>query len=399
MTISDFIFSEKPSVHKLRHLVFWVAWGLYFYIIPGFLDDKPFTGFVLNSYTLFNTLLILFVQISAFYSVVYYLIPHYLLKRKYLSFITGIIIVGGVLVGFDYFIWLKVNGQIHSIFNFDKSSVEKGFSLRYVLYNGLFISPAKDSSPLMYDLQWGLFSAPKVIAAGVAITLSKRWYIKQKENERIEKEKVKAELDLLKVQLHPRFLFNTLSAIYSYSLTASDKAANMILKLSEMLSYMLYECNQSVVLLEKELHMLQDYITLEKLKSKGRLDVHLQITGESKDKLIAPLLLLPFIENSIKHSTEQTIDQPWISVIINIHETKLSFKLTGSKSGDETFLLIDESEDLGDLRKRLEALYPQKHKLNVLIEEDIYMTSLDLDLEVISVNEASEQFMGQPVLT
>lgn len=399
MTIYEFIFSEKPSVHKLRHLVFWLAWGLYFYIIPGLLDDKPETGFVLNVYVLFNTFLILIVQISAFYSVVYFLVPRYLLKRKYLRFIAGIIIVGGVLVGFDYFIWLKVNGQIHSMFNFDKNAVEKGFSLRYVLYNGLFISPAKDSSPLMYDLQWGLFSAPKVIAVGAAITFLKRWYLKQKENERIEKEKVKAELDLLKVQLHPRFLFNTLTAIYAYSLTASDKAANMILKLSEMLSYMLYDCDQSMVLLEKELNVLQDYITLEKMKAKGRLDVHLQITGDYKDKLIAPLLLLPFLENSIKYGTEQAIEQPWISVVISIHEAKLTFKLTGSKSGDETLLLIDESENLCDLRKRLEVLYPQKHELLILSEEDIYMISLELDLEVISINKTSEKRIEQPILT
>lgn len=399
MTFYDFIFSEKPSVHKLRHLVFWLAWGLYFYIIPGLLDDKPSTGLVLNPYTLLNTLLILIIQVSAFYSVIYYLVPHYLLKRKYLSFILGIIMVGAVLAGFDYFLWLKVNGQMHSMFNFDNSSAEKGFSLRYVLYNGLFISPAKDSTPLMYDLQWGLFSTPKVIAVGVAITFLKRWYLKQKENERIEKEKVKAELDLLKVQLHPRFLFNTLTTIYAYSLTASDKAANMILKLSDMLSYMLYDCNQSMVLLEKELNVLQDYITLERMKAKGRLDVHLQISGYSRGKLIAPLLLLPFLENSIKCSTEQAIDQPWISVTISIHGTKLSFKLTGSKSKDDSLLLTDEPEDLGDLRKRLEALYPQKHELLILSEEDIYMTSLELDLEIISMNKTSEKFMEQPILT
>lgn len=399
MTFYDFIFSEKPSVHKLRHLVFWLAWGLYFYIIPGLLDDKPSTGLVLNPYTLLNTLLILIIQVSAFYSVIYYLVPRYLLKRKYLSFILGIIMVGAVLVGFDYFLWLKVNGQMHSMFNFDNSSAEKGFSLRYVLYNGLFISPAKDSTPLMYDLQWGLFSTPKVIAVGVAITFLKRWYLKQKENERIEKEKVKAELDLLKVQLHPRFLFNTLTAIYAYSLTASDKAANMILKLSDMLSYMLYDCNQSMVLLEKELNVLQDYITLERMKAKGRLDVHLQIAGDSMGKLIAPLLLLPFLENSIKCSTEQAIDQPWISVTISIHGTKLSFKLTGSKSKDDALLLTDEPEDLGDLRKRLEALYPQKHELLILSDEDIYMTSLELDLEIISMNKTSEKFMEQPMLT
>ncbi|WP_157604480.1 sensor histidine kinase [Solitalea canadensis] len=399
MTISDFIFSEKPSVHKFRHLVFWLGWGFYFYVIPGLLDDKPCTGFVLNIYALANTLLILVVQISAFYSVVYYLIPRYLLKRDYLSFILGMIIVGFTLIGFDYFIWLLVNGQVHSTFNFDSNSVEKGFSLRYVLYNGLFISPAKDSSPLMYDLQWGLFSAPKVIAVGAAITFLKRWYIKQKENERIEREKVKAELDLLKVQLHPRFLFNTLTAIYAYSLTASDKAENMILKLSEMLSYMLYDCNQSVVLLEKELNVLQDYIALEKMKCKGRLDVNLQITGDYKNKLIAPLLLLHFLENSIKYSTEQAIKHPWISVIISIHETKLSFKLTGSKSNDEIIPGTGEPEDLYDLRKRLDALYPQRYELLLLKEEDIYMISLALELEVISINSPSEKFIGEPILT
>ncbi|MNE50830.1 hypothetical protein D3C80_1454250 [compost metagenome] len=166
-----------------------------------------------------------------------------------------------------------------------------------------------------------------------------------------------------------------------------------------MLSYMLYDCNQSVVLLEKELHVLQDYITLERMKCKGRLDVNLQITGDYKNKLIAPLLLLHFLENSIKYSTEQVIDQPWISMIISIHGAKLSFRLTGSKADNDTLLLTDESEDLGDLRKRLDALYPQRYELLLLKEEDIYMTSLELELEVISINKSSEKFIEQPILT
>ena len=149
--------------------------------------------------------------------------------------------------------------------------------------------------------------------------------------ETLAKENANAELQLLKAQVHPHFLFNTLNNIYSFSLNQSPQAGTLVKKLSGMLGYMIHECEEKLVPLEKELKLIQDYMGLEKVRYGKRLDMQVEIHGDFENKFIAPLLMIPFVENSFKHGTSQMLQHPWIKLEITTVRNQLFFKLSNSK--------------------------------------------------------------------
>ena len=175
---------------------------------------------------------------------------------------------------------------------------------------------------------WGrqiLFNYPTVVGFALAIKLLKNWYLKQKEAAQVAREKINAELQLLKAQVHPHFLFNTLNNIYSFIINDSPAATEAIKKLSTLLRYIIYECNQPLVKLEKELRMIRDYIDLEKIRYGESFNMSLQIQGNAINKMICPLLLIPFLENSFKHGASQMLTHPWVNLDIVIEEQDLLF--------------------------------------------------------------------------
>src|SRR5690606_4174340 len=121
-------------------------------------------------------------------------------------------------------------------------------------------------------------------------------------------------------QVHPHFLFNTLNNIYSFSLDNSPKTSGLILKLSSLLSYMLYECNGDEVLLKMEAEIMKNYIDLEKERYGNMIEISWSIEGETDDKYISPLLMLPFLENAFKHGTSEQLDTPWLNVSISVKQ-------------------------------------------------------------------------------
>ena len=118
---------------------------------------------------------------------------------------------------------------------------------------------------------------------------------------------------MLKGQINPHFMFNTLNSIYALALKKSDYTPEAIIKLSQLMRYILTDCNATAIELSKEIQVLNDYIALEKNRFGNRLDITVNIKGAIDNKMIAPLLLLPFVENSFKHGTSEIIDQAWIS--------------------------------------------------------------------------------------
>ncbi len=147
----------------------------------------------------------------------------------------------------------------------------------------------------------------------------------------LAKEKTKAELQLLKAQVHPHFLFNTLNNIYFFTLTNSAQAPVMIKKLSGMLHYILNECDRPLVPLEKEIKMIQDYMALEKIRYAEQMQMTIEIENNYTGKMIAPLLLIPFVENSFKHGASKMITQPWVKLYIYIENNRLHFTIRNSK--------------------------------------------------------------------
>ena len=251
----NFIFSNHSRQRWLRHTVFWLTWWLYFSTIYYLHhQSQPGTGFGtfvnLGSDIFLKSFLLLLIQAIACYTFIWFLLPRYLVKAKWLKLTTGILLLCVVIVIGGYFVhgWL------------------------FPFVDAIFKNPpAKTSlSVLWSSISTGLLNAPKVIGAAAAIKLMKYWWLKQKEKERLEREKINSELQLLKAQIHPGMLFNTLNNIYSLARSASPKAPDMLMKLSDLLSYMLYECDKPKVPLDKELTMMKEYMALEKIRFDNR---------------------------------------------------------------------------------------------------------------------------------
>jgi two-component system sensor histidine kinase AlgZ len=193
-----------------------------------------------------------------------------------------------------------------------------------------------------------------------------------------EKEKIVSELQLLKAQVHPHFLFNTLNNIYSFSLENSPKTPGLILKLSSLLSYMLYDCKAEEVLLEKEIEVMKNYIDLEKERYGNKIDISLNIEGDIKDKFIAPLLLLPFLENAFKHGTSEQVEKSWLSIDINVEQFTFRCKIANSKN--EIVPVSKTGIGIQNVKQRLRFLYPDKHELKMADEGVFFVVSLVLEL-------------------
>lgn len=195
----------------------------------------------------------------------------------------------------------------------------------------------------------------------------------------LHEKKREAELNALKNQLNPHFLFNTLNSLYLLALKKSDKTIRVIENLSHILDYMLYRCDKKYVMLKDELLLINKYIELEQIRYGKRVNISFDesITGEEK---IAPLLLLTFVENAFKHGVSEAIENAAITIQVENKDNKLFFELKNTKP--EIKQEVDERKSLGlsNIKKQLELLYPNKHQLNIIEKPDTYTTELELCL-------------------
>jgi len=153
----------------------------------------------------------------------------------------------------------------------------------------------------------------------------------QQQYTQLQEETTDAEMQLLKAQLQPHFLFNTLNNIYSFALNDSPYAAILVEKLSHTMQYMMAECQAPLVPIENELKMIMDYMALEKVRYGDRIDIHIEITGKAASKSIALLLLIPFAENCFKHGTSKILRDSWIRLFFEIKDKTLAFSIVNSK--------------------------------------------------------------------
>jgi len=247
---------------------------------------------------------------------------------------------------------------------------------------------------------WGrqvLFNYPTVVGFALAIKLLKNWYLKQKEAAQAARENINAELQLLKAQVHPHFLFNTLNNIYSFIINDSPVATEAIKKLSTLLRYIIYDCNQPLVKLEKELTMIKGYIHLEKIRYGESFSMSLQIQGNAINKMICPLLLIPFLENSFKHGASQMLTHPWVSLDIVIEERDLYFNLSNSKPMLTAEKMVTKGLGLRNVKKRLAILYPETHVLN--ITDEVMSFSVSLKVPLCKPNDPDSDRDGQEFIT
>ncbi|WP_247236664.1 sensor histidine kinase [Telluribacter sp. SYSU D00476] len=369
VTHTSFFLSDRPAYRLRRHLTFWVVVVMFFTVVSGTgymgIEGRgKFPLYIIYKIGFLETMIVLPVMLFLCYFSIYLVIPRFLLKGKYsqlLISVVGTLVLATILYTFLAYFLLVPLRTAHQV---------PGANLPFLL--------------LSMGLLSGFRGGIAVAGLAVAIKLTKQWYFQNQQYQQLESERLKAELQLLKAQLHPHFLFNTLNNLYSLTLIQSEKAPDVVLKISSLLRHVLYECDIPKVPLRKEVKLIQDYVELEKDRYGNRLDVSMSISDNLNNKVIAPLLLIPFIENSFKHGISEQLDFGWINLELTVQGNTMKFKLMNSISENSPEYQASISPGgigLENVRKRLELVYPNKHELKVISENGMYMVSLVLELE------------------
>lgn len=192
-------------------------------------------------------------------------------------------------------------------------------------------------------------------------------------------EKQEAELNYLKSQTNPHFLFNTLNNIYSLSRDKSDLAPESILRLSKILRYMLYETGGAYIAIEQEIKIMHDYIALEKLRYDESLRINFNNDVEDMKQAIPPLLLIPLVENAFKHGVSETRNQPFVDIHLSVKNRQLTFVVKNSAESIATETRIRESIGLSNLRRQLQLLYTD-YDLKVMPSDSVFTATLKINL-------------------
>ncbi len=253
--------------------------------------------------------------------------------------------------------------------------------MEYVFWKYIGYSHLKEPAKLMITEHWWINSLRLTIIYGIYALFTQMaigWFDAQKIKSELIMEKQSSELALLRTQINPHFFFNTLNNIYSLVYKKSDDAPEAVMKLSSIMRYMLYDATTDKVLLEKEVEYLKSFIELEKLRIRHPDFVDLNISGTVEDRTIAPMLLIPFVENALKHGSK-SMGSPGIWITLQVEPEQIIFAVSNFKRKNNS-ALKDPSKGIGliNVRRRLNLLYPGKHKLEIIEEEEFYRVNLIL---------------------
>jgi len=295
----------------------------------------------LNNYAVYGILSRIPLVAAVVYFILYYLIPRYSGQKKggYL-FLWILFILAFVGIGIRYY---------------------RFYVMDFLLDPAI---PIPDHIWTLGGMVQEIFSWMSIISLAIAIKLIKARGVLQRRNEELADERRKAELAFLKAQMHPHFLFNTLNTLYADVLASGSRSEQIVLRLSGLLRFILEECTQAFIPLERELKVIDDYVALEKLRHQDRLDVQLQTDIADPGVRVSPLLMLPFVENSFKHTLAH------ISGVVHIHiQVKADEKWVrlwvenDSIAGGE--VPVVPGMGIGNVRRQLELVYGQSFTLDI----------------------------------
>ena len=221
-----------------------------------------------------------------------------------------------------------------------------------------------------------IIASPMIFLIG--LTTTSRWFSLSRRAQQLESEKLKAELSYLRSQINPHFFFNTLNNLYGLALKNSKKTPEVVLMLSELMSYIIYEADKEIVPLSKEIEQIERYIALEQVRYENRFTIELDVSGDVDLFTIPPLILLPFVENSFKHGVNKSSTGGWIAIKIEVEDDQLKFKIE-----NETYTQPSDKSRNGGLgienvKKRLNLLFPENHILEYGMSDNRFIVDLTL---------------------
>ena len=339
----------------LLHVLFWSCVFLFSAASANWYYDQ--TRELLEVY-LFRVVL----QMVVAYSVIGFLVPKILSKKGVPLF--SLAVLGLLLIGHAFCTLYLVEYLMPTY-----PSSYKVFLRRFdgPTFQGIYFNFAHFFSNALY------YAYPCIILMAIL------FYRERQKLLVLHEKKREAELNALKNQLNPHFLFNTLNSLYLLALKKSDKTVRVIENLSHILDYMLYRCDKKYVLLKDELLLINKYIELEQIRYGKRVNITFDesITGEER---IAPLLLLSFVENAFKHGVSEAIENAAITIQVVNTNNMLLFTLKNTKPGIVKKARGRKSLGLSNIKMQLELLYPNKHQLNIVEKSNTYTTELELCL-------------------
>lgn len=346
---------KSSNARIVREVVFQVLLIIIVFIAVGYEKHDPkISGSKLAFFGTY-TLTALFIG--------YVLLPRFFYTKRYVAFISSLVLLlGGLILVEELF--------LEQIF-FPNS---RGSSFPGVIHTLLEVLP--------------------VILILVGFKFAWDAQHKQTQLEQLNTVIAESRLQFLKSQINPHFLFNNLNNLYSYALENSSKTPTIILELSSLLRYMLYDCKTHVVPLEKELKYLQDFIRLQALQLEGRGTIQFDVEGKTKGQHIAPLILVVFIENSFKHSTASQVKNIEIEVKLAVSNGLLRMHCANTFSQDSNTEELAKGIGLENVQTRLRLLYPDAHRLHISQKNNKYL--VDLEIQLGAVQFGTDEVIATP---
>lgn len=343
--------------------MFWTLYHYFwweFYVTHG----QSFFEVLQEPFHLIRFFSFVVIQAAGVYFCLYYLVPNFLTKGKYLAFLVTVLATIGVMS-------LLILGGIHL------GAVIQGVDVKdvmpyYVKSNFYIIK--KDAFP----------SSLSSMTLGLSIKLGKDWIQLQRRQRELEQEKLQSELQFLKSQFNPHFLFNTINSIFVLIKKNSDLAGESLSKFSELLRYQLYECNEPEIPLSKELSFIQSFLALERLRHDDHVEIKTQFNNtDNSPFFIAPFLLMPFIENAFKHFNPSKDTENWVHIDCSLDGSDFYFHISNSwppehRSSNDAVQY--NGLGLKNVQRRLELIYPKGHELLIDKSKDAYKVTLRISL-------------------
>jgi len=341
--------TNNEQIPAKYHILFWVVYFLINFVRWG----SYFNDFV---YSLKSNLVEFTIHIILTYFHIYYLIPKLVLKRKStLYFISAIVSLTVVYIARTELNMLLVTSNIWP----EAIGAQKAYSFNHIV------------AVTIGEIY--------VVALVTALKLTSDWIYERKKNESLKQLQLKTELKYLKSQIQPHFFFNTLNNLYYLTIEKSEKAPDVVLKLSEIMQYVLYDVKEPEIGLLSEINYIQSYLELERLRHGDKITSEIEIKGNIDDISIPPLLLLPFIENCFKHGSK---NNDAVSLDIHFENIKNKQLLFSAKNNFNVSNINTEKQGIGieNVRRRLELLYKNKYSLETKIIDNTFNVLLKIPI-------------------
>jgi len=347
----------------IAHVVFWSFIAFLYYF--SYLRYDPNLAWLLS-------LKDLFIVLTIFYSTAYFAIPKWILKGKFIQSVLWILVT--------YF-WWGILTYLSCLF------IDHSFVPDEIL--GVYIEAVLNKGPMAFfqlsKIDFYILDYFYLIALPVGLKLMQSFVNQRAKEVKLERDNLELELNFLKSQINPHFLFNSLNNIYRMVNKNDPKTPDAVLSLAGLMRYTLYESDDHFVPLKNEISFIKDFIKLERLRYSSKVEIKDNILQNGEDHFIVPLILFPFIENAFKHGPEKSNHEAWVHLNLKVKDNLLTLEVSNSIGKARSKNTVG-GVGMVNVRKRLELNYKDRYDLETTASEDSYKVLLKIQLPDQSAN-------------